>query len=199
MLIVGLTGGIASGKSTASHYFETLGTAVIDADILARQLVKPGLSALQQISARFGRHILNPSGELDRPALRKLIFNNDNARHDLESILHPLIQIEMQHQIDALSDPYCILVIPLLAENRQMGFIDRILVIDTDETLQYQRLKTRDHLDEANIKKIIHAQASRKKRLTIADDIATNNGDIVELHKQLLQYHQSYLQQGEIR
>ena len=194
MLIVGLTGGIASGKSTASQYFESLGVPVIDADVIARQLVLPGKTALKQIGSRFGNHILNGDGQLDRAALRQIVFNDASARLDLEAILHPLIRTEIQHQIDALNAPYCILAIPLLIETEQTDLVNRVLVIDSDESLQYQRLQQRDHLDVDTIKAIIQTQASREQRLTAADDIVRNNGSVADLHRQLKQYHQHYLQ-----
>jgi len=194
MLIVGLTGGIASGKSTASQYFETLGIPVIDADIIARQLVQPGQTALQQITARFGNEILDSNGQLDRAKLRSLVFNDSKSRQDLESILHPLIRAEMQRQVNMLDEPYCILAIPLLIETGQTGLVDRILVIDSDEKLQYRRLQQRDKLDDNTIKNIIRSQASREQRLAAADDIAGNNGSITELQTQLKHYHQRYLQ-----
>ena len=194
MFIVGLTGGIASGKSTASSYFETLGIPVIDADTIARQLVQPGQPALQQIIRHFGESILDNTGELDRTALRAIVFSDAAARQDLEAILHPLIRAEMQRRIGTLAGPYCILAIPLLIETGQTDMVDRILLIDTDETLQYQRLRQRDKLDDHTISAIIHAQASRQQRLLAADDVALNTGTIAELQAQLQGFHQHYLQ-----
>lgn len=194
MLIVGLTGGIASGKSTASSFFESLGIVVIDADTIARQLVQPGRPALQQITKRFGKTILNDAGELDRATLRILVFNDKTARLDLEAILHPLIRTEMQRRISALTGPYCILAIPLLIETGQSDLVDRILVIDSDEALQFQRLRQRVNLDDKTITAIISAQATRKQRLAVADDIVTNNGTIAELEAQLQDCHRHYLE-----
>jgi dephospho-CoA kinase len=198
VLIVGLTGGIASGKSTATHYFETLDTPVIDADIIARQCVQPEQVALKKISTRFGTDIIDTAGQLNRAALRAIIFNDSGARQDLEAILHPLIRAEMQRQIKLLSSPYCILAIPLLIETGQTDLVDRILLIDCDEKLQYQRLRQRDNLDDKTIAAMIQAQASRQQRQAAADDIAINNGTIAELQTQLLQYHQRYLLAGRL-
>jgi len=192
MLIVGLTGGIASGKSTAASFFESRGITVIDADTIARELVQSGQAALQKIIARFGKSIVNDSGELDRSALRTLVFNDKKARHDLENILHPLIRTEMQHRVSAVESPYCILAIPLLIETGQTDLVDRILVIDSDEALRYQRLRQRG-LDDDTITAILRAQTTRSQRLAIADDIVTNNGNIAEMEAQLQDCHQRYL------
>lgn len=194
MLIVGLTGGIASGKSTAGSFFESLGIVVIDADTIAKQLVQSGQVALRQITERFGKSILNSAGELDRVALRTLVFNDKSARLDLEAILHPLIRTEMQRRISAVTGPYCILAIPLLIETGQSELVDRILVIDSDESLQYQRLRQRGNLDDKTITAIISAQATRAQRLLVADDIVTNNGTVAELEAQLQDCHRHYLE-----
>jgi dephospho-CoA kinase len=194
VLIVGLTGGIASGKSTASDYFTSLGIDVIDADVISRQLVQPGQPALEQITQRFGQTILTGTGELDRAALRAIVFSDTAARQDLEAMLHPLIREEMRRQVVTLDGPYCILAIPLLIETRQSDLVERILVIDADEALQYQRLRQRDHLDDTSIRSIIQSQASRAQRLAAADDVVTNNGTVAELQAQLQRCHQHYLQ-----
>ena len=192
MLIVGLTGGIASGKSTAASFFASRGITVIDADTLARELVQPGQAALQKIIARFGTSIVNDSGELDRASLRRLVFNDNKARLDLETILHPLIRTEMQRRVSAAKSPYCILSIPLLIETGQTDLVDRVLVIDSDEALRYQRLRQRG-LDDDTITAILRAQATRTQRLAIADDIVPNNGNIAEMEAQLEDCHQHYL------
>jgi len=194
MLVIGLTGGIASGKSTACACFESLGIPVIDADIIARQLVQPGQAALQQITQRFGNTILTTTGELNRAALRDIVFNDSTARLDLEAILHPLIRAEMQQQIDSIDAPYCVLAIPLLIETGQSDLVDRILVIDTDKDLQQQRLQQRDNLDDRAINAIMQAQVSRDQRLAAADDIVTNNGTVAALQTRLQRLHQRYLQ-----
>ena len=174
MLIIGLTGGIASGKSVVTDHFATLGVPVIDADIIARELVEAGKPALEKISQRFGKTILLDNGELNRPALREIIFTDEPARHDLEAILHPLIRNEITVRIAALDDCYCIVVIPLLTESSGWEILDRILVIDCPETIQLQRLQQRDHIDADQALRILNTQASREQRKAIADDIIDN-------------------------
>lgn len=194
MLTIGLTGGIASGKSTACQYFESLGIRIIDADIIAKQLVLPRQPALQSIISRFGKSFLKVNQELDRKALAKRIFSDKAARLDLEAILHPLIHARMKQQLAHISGNYCILAIPLLIETAQYDLIDRILLIDINEILQYQRLKQRDQLDDEAINAILQSQATPEKRLSLADDVVSNNGSAEEFHKQLQFCHQRYQQ-----
>jgi len=194
MLVIGLTGGIASGKSTASRYFQLLGIHVIDADIIARELVKPGEPALQQIVAAFGEDILDDKQQLDRAKLRDIVFNSQDARQKLETILHPLIRAEMRNRLKAIDDPYCVLAIPLLVETGQASMVDRVLVIDTDVDLQVERLRRRDGLDDRTIAAMLKAQATREQRLTIADDVITNNASPDDFKRQLLKLHRHYLQ-----
>jgi len=194
MLVIGLTGGIASGKSTASRYFQLLGIHVIDADIIARELVKPGEPALQQIVAAFGEDILDDKQQLDRAKLRDIVFNRQDARQKLETILHPLIRAEMRNRLKAIDDPYCVLAIPLLVETGQASMVDRVLVIDTDVDLQVERLRRRDGLDDRTIAAMLKAQATREQRLTIADDVITNNASPDDFKRQLLKLHRHYLQ-----
>jgi len=196
MLKIGLTGGIGSGKTTVSDCFASLGVPVIDADKIAHGLTTPGQPALQDIVSAFGPDILNDDGQLDRARLRAIVFNNAARRKQLEDILHPLIRARMRRHIadiEASSTPYCILCIPLLLETGQTDLVDRILVVDTPEDLQYQRVSARNGLPDAEIAAIIHAQAGREQRLAAADDIIVNNGGFEELRQQVLELHQRYL------
>lgn len=195
MLVVGLTGGIGSGKSTATRYFESLGIPVIDADVIARQLVEPGQPALDSITSNFGTGILTQAGRLDRSQLRDIIFKDTHARQKLEHIMHPLIEAEIRRRLGTLDAPYCIVAIPLLIEAGQTILVDRILVVDIDEEIQLHRIRQREpNLNDTTIEAIIQAQATRKQRLTHANDIVNNNGDKSDLEKQLFLLHQQYVQ-----
>ncbi|HED40095.1 MAG TPA: dephospho-CoA kinase [Chromatiales bacterium] len=193
MLVVALTGGIGSGKTTACRLFETLGTPIIDADLIARSLVEPGEPALDEITQQFGSSVLTTKGTLDRKRVRQLIFSDREKRHLLESILHPRIRREMVRRIAELTTPYCIVAIPLLVESGQIEIADRVLVIDTTESEQLQRVIERDEQTEEAVAAIISSQASRAARLALADDIIDNSGDIGHLQAQVESYHQKYL------
>lgn len=193
MRVIGLTGGIASGKSAAAEHFATLGVPVIDADQIARELVEPGKPALERICERFGKTILLDNGDLNRPALREIIFKDARARHDLEAILHPLIRETIIQRIDELDAPYCVVVIPLLAESEDWAMLDRRLVIDCPEDLQLERLQQRDRLDPEQANRILAAQASREQRKAIADDIIDNSHDLAHLQRAVEQLHEKYL------
>jgi dephospho-CoA kinase len=193
MRVIGLTGGIASGKSAAADHFATLGVPVIDADRIARKLVEPGTPALEDICQRFGKSILLENGALDRAALREIIFNDPQARHDLETILHPLIRNAITEHIAELDDCYCIVVIPLLAESGNWEILDHKLVIDCPESLQLERLQQRDQLDLGQAKRILNAQASREQRKAIADDIIDNSHDLAYLQSAVEKLHAKYL------
>lgn len=196
MLVIGLTGGIASGKSTASRFFQAQGIHVIDADILAKELVKPGEPALRQIVDTFGKAILDDRQQLNRAKLRDIVFNDQGSRHKLEAILHPLIRAEMLNRIKMINDPYCVLAIPLLVETGQASMVDRVLVIDTDVDLQIERLRRRDGFDDQTIAAMLKSQSTREQRLAIADDIITNNTSLDEFELQLRKLHRHYLQQA---
>ncbi|MDH5572027.1 MAG: dephospho-CoA kinase [Gammaproteobacteria bacterium] len=194
MLVIGLTGGIGSGKSTVADMFADLGVPVIDTDIIARDLVMPGQTALEEITALFGNTVLNSDGSLNRKMLRELVFNSDKQRQQLEAVLHPRIREQVQRQLDALSVAYCIIVIPLLLETGQQNLVQRILVIDTPEELQIKRSAKRDSTPEENIKKIVATQVERQKRLAAADDIIHNDNSIAHLKQQILDLHRFYSQ-----
>lgn len=193
-LRIGLTGGIASGKSTVAARFMELGVPVIDADAIARTVVEPGRPALGEVVARFGPGILTPGGALDRGALRALIFADPAARQDLEAILHPLIRAEMERQAQAARGPYLIMDIPLLAESGRRDPLDRVLVVDADEASQISRLMARDGGQEAQARAILAAQADRAARLALADDVLENSGTVAQLHAAVDRLHRHYLE-----
>ncbi|MCG7995325.1 MAG: dephospho-CoA kinase [Candidatus Thiodiazotropha taylori] len=193
MLTVALTGGIGSGKSAVSNHFETLGVPVIDADRLAHQMVQPGSPALSRIQETFGDHLIDPQGKLNRGALREIVFNDPSQRKRLESILHPPIREAMEDWVEQQTAAYVILVIPLLFETGQEDIAERILVVDCDESLQYQRVSERDNLDESQITQILASQVDRQTRLKGADDIIENNGDLAALTEATERLHQTYL------
>lgn len=199
MLIIGLTGGIGSGKTTVSQYFESLGVPVIDADHLTRELVEPGQPALREIAKRLGADLIRPDGELDRARLRERIFTHPEQRQILEHILHPRAREAALHRLAALRHstnppPYVILSVPLLIESGWTDLVQRVLVIDTTPALQQQRASQRDGLSAEQINAVIHSQVDRKTRLAAADDIIHNDADIPALQAQLDTLHQQYLQ-----
>ena len=193
-LRVGLTGGIASGKSTAARRFAELGATVIDADEIAREVVAPGRPALAEITARFGAGVLTPAGELDRRALRERVFADSRERHDLEAILHPRIRAEMARRAAAAAGPYVILVIPLLVEAGERADLDRILVVDAAEEAQIARLRSRDGGSPEQARAMLAAQASRAARLARADDVLHNDGSVDALRAGVDALHRSYLE-----
>ncbi len=193
-LRVGLTGGIASGKSTVARRFAELGVAVIDADQAARTVTAPGQPSLRTIAARFGPDILSPGGELDRHALRQRVFADKGARRDLEDILHPLIRIEMERHAAEAPGSYLVMSIPLLIEaGKAANRVDRILLVDADEATQVARVQARDGGSEAEARAIISAQASRAERQRAASDVLQNTADIAALHAAVDRLHERYL------
>jgi len=192
MLIIGLTGGIGSGKSAVSKLFSELGVPVIDTDLISRQVVEPGQPALQQICQAFGDEILSASGELDRTKLKNIVFATPAKRKHLEAILHPIIKNEMLHQASLLDTAYCIFAIPLLIEANQTDLVDRILVIDAPDELRRQRIKQRDQLQDQQINEIFAAQLSRQTRLDHADDIIINDSDLDQLRTQVIDLNHRY-------
>jgi len=199
MLTVALTGGIGSGKTQVSDYFASLGVPVIDTDIISRQLVEPGQPALDKITESFGHQLLFASGQLDRAALREIIFNDATARKKLEDILHPAIREKVQHQLQALSFPYVIIVIPLYVETGQFLKTDRILVVDCPQEIQKKRVLARDNVSMEQLGKILEAQATRAQRLAVADDILVNDADIETLQHKVRQLHEQYLHTSLIK
>lgn len=193
MFVVGLTGGIGSGKSTVAALFAEHDIPIIDADRIARDLVEPGQPALAEITRTFGREILDTQGRLDRAKLRSRIFENADDRKQLEAILHPRIRESMLVQLDTLSAPYAILVIPLLIDTGYWEMIDRILVIDVDEETQLQRVIERDGISREQAQSIIDSQVSREDRLTAADDVIENDSGVDVLHAQVEALHKKYL------
>ena len=192
-LRIGLTGGIASGKSAVARRFAELGAPVIDADEIARAIVEPGEAAHGEVVRRFGSAILAANGELDRRALRNLIFNDADARRDLETILHPRIQAQMRRRAAALRGPYLVMVIPLLVEGGSREGVDRILVVDADEDVRIGRLVERDGGTALQARAILDAQASRTARLQLADDVLRNDGSLQELRAAVDDLHRRYL------
>lgn len=179
--IVAVTGGIASGKTAVTACFEQLGVPVIDADLIARELVEPGEEALAEIVARYGAGILDATGALDRRQLRQRIFTDASARRDLEAILHPRIRERMHARALAVDAPYVVLAIPLLTASSRYPFVERVLVVDVPETLQIERLMRRDGVDHAGAQAALAAQSSRTQRLALADDVIDNGGTIEAL------------------
>ncbi len=199
MLIIGLTGGIGSGKTTVSQYFEKLGIPVIDADQLTRKLVAPGQPALKEIVDQLGADLLTTDGKLDRPRLRERIFAHPEQRQILEAILHPRARETARQQLTALRESACppiyvILSVPLLIESGWTDLVDRVLVIDTSPARQQQRASQRDGLSTAQINTVIHSQTDRDTRLATADDIIHNDTDLLALQTQVTALHQQYQQ-----
>ena len=194
MYVVGLTGGIGSGKTAASDYLHSLGIDVVDADIVARDVVAIGQPVLAQIAQHFGAAILLADGSLNRSALRTIVFNNADERKVLETITHPAIRQEILQQLKASVSPYTLLVSPLLFESGQYQFAHRNLVIDASEDLQRQRAALRDGVSSEQINRIMAAQLTRTERNRRADDIVINHGDLADLYQQLYAVHQQYLQ-----
>lgn len=192
--ILGLTGGIGSGKSAAAACFDALGIHTVDADHAARWVVEPGRPALQAIVDRFGDALLLDDGQLDRAALRARIFSDAEERRWLEALLHPLIGAEIRQHLQQATSPYAILVSPLLIESGQHRMTQRVLVIDTPEEQQIRRTMQRDQVDEAQVRAILQAQAARDKRLQHADDVLVNDRDLGWLEQQVERLHRHYLQ-----
>lgn len=193
-LIVGLTGGIGSGKSEASTRFAKRGVVVVDADIVAREVVTSGSAALMQIATHFGTEILDATGNLNRSKLRDIIFSDPAEKQWLEALLHPIINAEIRRQLKNSTSDYTVLASPILLETQQFQLVDRILVIDTSEQLQLERATHRDKNNETQIKAIMQTQLSRQERCARAADIIQNHGSIDELDAQVEKLHQLYLE-----
>ncbi|MBS0422508.1 MAG: dephospho-CoA kinase [Proteobacteria bacterium] len=191
---VGLTGGIASGKSTAAKFFGALGVPIIDTDQLARDVVEPGQPPLERLVERFGAGILTEDGHLDRPALRNIVFSDPKARADLEALTHPAIGAAVEAKSTELGGVYQILVLPLLVEKNLGSQLNRVLVVDCDEELQIRRLQARDGSTLDQARAILNAQASRTSRLKAAHDVIKNEGDMSAVRDQVEQLHARYLE-----
>ncbi|HDX8434846.1 TPA: dephospho-CoA kinase [Aeromonas dhakensis] len=194
MYVVAITGGIGSGKTTVANQFAELGIEVVDADIIAREVVEPGTPALAAIAAHFGANVIAPDGRLDRRQLRERVFTDPQAKGWLNALLHPLIRSEMQRQCAAARSPYCLLVVPLLVENRLTALANRVLVIDVDEATQIERTCRRDGVNREQAEAILAAQASRTERLAAADDVLDNqNGTPEAIKSRIFALHETYL------
>jgi dephospho-CoA kinase len=192
--VVGVTGGIGSGKSTVCEEFAALGAPVIDTDQVAREVVAPGTPGLAALVAAFGQDILNDQGELDRRRMRQQVFANPALRQQLEAILHPLIRTGTQEKIDAAGYPYCLVCIPLLVERGGVNRVDRVLVIDVPEAVQIARVIARDELTASEAAAIMQSQASREQRAAVANDVLENSGPLSALRPQIAALHARYLQ-----
>ena len=193
-LVIGLTGGIGSGKTTLTHFFQELGVEIIDADIIAREVVAVNSPALKAIALHFGDDFIQNDGQLNRVLLRRRIFSNNTDKTWLNKLLHPLIRISIKDQTKQANSPYCILVAPLLIENNLLAFVDRILVIDVKEETQLARTMQRDNNSLKEVNAILASQTSRSKRLEVADDVINNDGsNLVEIKKIVISLDKKYL------
>ncbi len=191
MLRVGVTGGIGCGKTTVAGLFAELGVPVIDADQVARDVVRPGEPALAALVAHFGPDIL-VHGQLDRSRLREHVFASETERRWLEQLLHPRVYEAMERQVQSLDSPYCLLVVPLLLETGRRDFVDRLLVVDCSEATQAERVRARDGMTPAMLERIRAAQMSRQLRVQAADDVLVNEGDLEALRGQVEALHRQY-------
>lgn len=189
MFIVGLTGGIGSGKSTAANFFNQLGIKIVDADSLARQVVEPGQPSLKKIAEHFGVDILQNDGSLNRTKLRDIVFSNGDEKRWLENLLHPLIYQLAKQELHSATGDYVIYMSPLIFESQQKSWCNRIVVVDIPESMQIARASLRDHASADNIRHIIATQLSRNERLALADDILDNSGTLDELEQHVIHLH----------
>ncbi|RPG33789.1 MAG: dephospho-CoA kinase [Gammaproteobacteria bacterium TMED92] len=192
-MLVGLTGGIGSGKSAAADHFQSLGVDVVDADLASRAVVEPGQPALTEIAKHFGTDILDSEGSLDRAALRQRVFSDSTQRKWLQRLLHPLINEFLVQQVGAAQSAYCLLVNPLLIESGQRQWCDQVVVVDVPVAVQLSRTMVRDNNSEAQVQAIIDAQASREERLGAADFVLTNDRSLARLQAQVEQLHNKLL------
>jgi len=192
-MIVGLTGGIGSGKTAVSDLFQDLGITIVDADLASRVVVEKGREELNKISEHFGKDILNSNGELDRAKLREVIFKSEEEKLWLESLLHPAIASQIQKELDSSKSPYTILVSPLLLETDQKNFCSTVLVVDVPVEIQIERTSKRDNVSEEQIKSIIASQIDRDSRLEQADEVILNDGSIQHLESKVQELHKKFL------
>lgn len=193
MLVIGLTGGIGSGKTTVANLFADKGMTIIDTDQIARDLTQPNTLAFKHITQQFGQDVISPDDTLDRSRLRSIVFADPEKRTWLEQLLHPLIRDEVQKQIQSAQSPYCIVVIPLLFETEPNPLIQRVLVVDASVEQQIERAIKRDNTQQAQIESILKTQLPREKRLSLTDDVIKNSGSLDELTEQVNNLHQFYL------
>ena len=192
--IIGLTGGIASGKTTVADLFqEHFNIDIVDADIVAREVVAVGSDGLRQITEHFGEAILLEDGTLNRAKLREQIFSNPEDKAWLNALLHPMIRNKIEEGLTNIRSPYGLLVAPLLIENQMQGMADRVLIVDVPTEVQIQRTMNRDNVSEEQVKAILKSQASREQRLAIADDVIKNHTKNQDLLPQITELHQKYL------
>jgi dephospho-CoA kinase len=197
--VVGISGGVGSGKTTVTDLFAKYAIKVIDADVIAREIVEPGTPALKAIIDKFGQSVLDSSGgsssgTLDRAKLRTLVFNNSEVKNWLNQLLHPAIREQMLLQTKQAESVYCLLSVPLLVENKLYQHVDRVVIVDVHEQTQLQRTLLRDKTNEQQIRAIMSAQATRQQRLAVADDVIDNNGKADDLTEKITQLHKHYLQ-----
>ena len=193
-MVVALTGGVAAGKTAVTRRFEALGVHVHDADVAAREVIEPGTPGLAAVVDAFGIGVLDDAGRLDRAAMRRHVFADPAARRTLEGIVHPLVREWLHERALAERGPYCLLAIPLLAENiEHYRWVDRVLLVDAPEPVQLARLIERDGIDEALARRMLAHQASRAERLAVADDVIENSGDESALDHAVAALHQRYL------
>lgn len=198
-LRIGLTGGIASGKSAVADAFARRGVPIVDTDVIAREVVEPDRPALAAVVDAFGADVLGADGRLDRRALRRIVFADPALRRTLESILHPAIRAEMQRQAAAAAGPYVVIAIPLLVENRLQQQVDRVLVVDCPPEVQLARLLARDGETPEGARAILAAQATRDERLAVADDVVVNDGSLADLDARVSELHRGYLELAAVR
>jgi dephospho-CoA kinase len=198
-LRIGLTGGIASGKSTVASMFAELGVPIIDTDIIAREVVEAGKPALRQIEERFGNEVIDADGNLDRAAMRRKIFSDEEAKRDLEAILHPRIGSETRRQADAAGGPYQLIVVPLLTGSELRQFVDRVLVVDCDENTQLERLLVRDAETIEQARRILAIQSTREERLAVANDVIVNNGSLERTRTAVTRLDRKYRRLAALR
>lgn len=196
-LIVGITGGIGSGKTAVTDRFAQHGIVVVDADLAARKVVEPGSPALAAIAKHFGQNILTPEGELDRAALRKIVFAEPAERQWLEGLTHPLIGQEIEDQLENAGSPYAILASPLLLEGQQKLLVDLVVVVDVPEEVQLERTMARDSNDAEQVKRIMAAQLSRQERLARADIVIDNSRGLEDLDLVVEELHREFLERAE--
>jgi dephospho-CoA kinase len=193
MLRVGLTGGIASGKSTVAELFAALGAPIVDTDVVAREVVAPGTPGLEEIRTAFGEAVIAASGELDRRTVRSLVFGDPERRHRLEAILHPRIRAQTLARLESIEAPYVIVVVPLLLETGFSSLVDRILVVDCPRQEQLRRLLARDGITRPEAEAMLDAQLDRETRLASADDVLDNGGRLDATRDRVGELHSAYL------